>query len=111
LWNAAYARLAVGDEDVAIALFMEMHDLASAGGYGIGDMCGCNLLGEIWEARGELDTSRAFWERALYLRRELGALHCPVMGIGHVHGAMPDGAPRSGARGREAGRLSHCVEA
>jgi predicted ATPase len=89
LWNAAYARLAVGDEDVAIALFMEMHDLASASGYGIGDMCGCNLLGEIWEARGELDTSREFWERALYLRRELGALHCPVMGIGHVHGTMP----------------------
>ena len=89
LWNAAYARLNVGDEDVAIALLMEMHDLASASGYGIGDMCGCNLLGEIWEARGELDTSRAFWERALYLRRELGALHCPVMGIGHVHGTMP----------------------
>jgi predicted ATPase len=89
LWNAAYARLNVGDEDVAIALLMEMHDLASASGYGIGDMCGCNLLGEIWEARGELDTSREFWERALYLRRELGALHCPVMGIGHVHGTMP----------------------
>jgi tetratricopeptide (TPR) repeat protein len=89
LWNAAYARMNVGDEDVAIALLMEMHDLASASGYGIGDMCGCNLLGEIWEARGELDTSREFWERALYLRRELGALHCPAMGIGHVHGTMP----------------------
>ena len=68
---------------------MEMHNLASASGYGIGEMCGCNLLGEVGEARGELDTSRAFWERALYLRRELGALHCPVMGIGHVHGTMP----------------------
>lgn len=64
LWNAAYARLAVGDEDAAIALFMEMHDLASA--------------------RGALDTSSAFWERALHLRRELGALR-----IGHVHGTMP----------------------
>jgi predicted ATPase len=84
LWNAAYARLAVGDEDAAIALFMEMHDLASVGGYGIADMCGCNVLGEIWEARGVLDTSRAFWERALHLRRELGALR-----IGHVHGTMP----------------------
>ena len=38
LWNAAYARLAVGDEDAAIALFMEMNDLTSAGGYGIGEM-------------------------------------------------------------------------
>jgi len=84
LWNAAYARLAVGDEDAAVALFMEMHDLASVSGYGIGDMCGCNSLGEIWEARGVLDTSRAFWERALQLRRELGALR-----IGHVHGSMP----------------------
>ena len=89
LWNAALARLSFGDEDVAIALFMEMRDLASASGYGIGEMCGCNILGEIWEARGELDTSRAFWERALYLRRELGALHCPVMGVGRVHGTMP----------------------
>ncbi len=84
LWNAAYARLAVGDEDAAIALFMEMHDLCSVNGYGIGDMCACNVLGEIWEARGVLDTSRAFWERALHLRQELGALR-----IGHVHGTMP----------------------
>ena len=89
LWNAGYARLRIGDEEVAIALLMEMRDLASASGYGIGEMCGCNLLGEIWEARGELDTSRAYWERALCLRRELGALHCPVIGIDDVHGTMP----------------------
>jgi predicted ATPase len=86
LWNAAYAQLNVGDEDAAIALFMEMHEMASANGYGIGDMCGCQLLGEIWESRGVLDTARAFWERALQLRRELGALR-----IGHVHGSMPTG--------------------
>lgn len=89
LWNAGYARLHAGDEDVAIALLMEERELASANGYGIGEMCGCNLLGEIWEARGELDMARGFWERALFLRRELGALHCPVMGIGEVHGTMP----------------------
>lgn len=84
LWNAAYARLAVGDEDAAIALFMEMIDLTSAGGYAIGEMTASNSMGEIWEARGVLDTSRAFWERALYCRREVGALR-----IGHVHGTMP----------------------
>jgi hypothetical protein len=44
----------------------------------------CNSLAEIWEARGDLDTSRAFWEQALLRRRELGALR-----IGHVHGSMP----------------------
>jgi predicted ATPase len=86
LWNAAYARLNVGDEEAAIALFMEMHELASAGGYGIADMCGCQLLGEIWESRGDLETARAFWELALDCRRELGALR-----IGHVHGSMPTG--------------------
>jgi predicted ATPase len=94
LWNAAYARLAVGDEDTAIALFMDMHELASAAGFGIGDMVGCNALGEIWEARGVLDTSRAFWERALELRRELGALRIKLLRTGqdkagHVHGTMP----------------------
>ena len=84
LWNAAYARLAVGDEDAAIALFMEMIDVTSAAGLAIGEMTACNVLGEIWEARGVLDTSRAFWERGLYCRREVGALR-----IGHVHGTMP----------------------
>ena len=84
LWNAAYARLAVGDEDAAIALFMEMIDVTSAAGLAIGEMTACNVLGEIWEARGMLDTSRAFWERGLYCRREVGALR-----IGHVHGTMP----------------------
>jgi predicted ATPase len=86
LWNAAYAQLNVGNEDAAIALFMEEHALASAGNFGIADMCGCQLLGEIWESRGDLDTARTFWERALELRRELGAIR-----IGHVHGSMPTG--------------------
>ena len=93
LWNAAYARLAAGDEDAAIALFAEEIDLASTGGYGIGEMCGCNVMGEIWEARGELDTSRAFCERALHLRREVGAFAAPTLmtalRVGHVHGTMP----------------------
>ena len=86
LWNAAYARLKVGDEEGAIELFMEMHAIASAGGFGIADMCGCQLLGEIWESRGVLATARAFWDEALRCRRELGAMR-----IGHVHGSMPTG--------------------
>ncbi len=56
LWNAAYARLAVGDEDAAVALFTEMITLTEAGGYGIADMVGCNSLGEIWEARAATST-------------------------------------------------------
>jgi hypothetical protein len=46
-------------------------------------MVACNDLGMIWEARGALDTARTFWERALQLRRELGALR-----MGYVHGTM-----------------------
>lgn len=57
MWNAAYARLAVGDVDAAATLFTEEIDLAVAGGYGIGEMVGCNVMGEIWEARGEFDTA------------------------------------------------------
>jgi predicted ATPase len=93
LWNAALARLAVGDDDAAIALLTEEIDLASTSGFGIGEMVGCNVMGEIWEARGELDTSRGFLERALQLRREVGAAAVPTLTtappIGHLHGAMP----------------------
>ena len=56
LWNAAYARLAVGDDDAAVELFMEMRELTSRNGYAIAEMVCCNSLGEIWEARGVLDT-------------------------------------------------------
>lgn len=83
-WNRANALRAVGDHDGAVALFMECHEIGSAHGFGIAEMVACNDLGAIWEARGELDTSRAFWERALQVRRELGAVR-----MGYVHGTMP----------------------
>jgi predicted ATPase len=83
-WNLANARRAVGDEDAAVTFFTECHEIGSAHGYRIAEMVACNDLGAIWETRGELDTSRAFWERALQVRRELGALR-----IGYVHGTMP----------------------
>jgi predicted ATPase len=83
LWNAAYARRAAGDVDAAIALMTEEIDLTRQRGYGIAEMCGCNVMGEIWETRADLEKSRAFWERALRLRQEIGASR-----IGHVHGTM-----------------------
>ena len=86
LWNAAYAQLNVGNEDAAIQLLDEMHDMALAGGWGVADMVCCQTLGEIWESRGVLDTARAFWEEALHCRRELGALRMVF-----VHGSMATG--------------------
>jgi hypothetical protein len=43
----------------------------------------CNDLGELFEARGELDTARAFLDRSLQVRQELGAVR-----MGYVHGSM-----------------------
>ena len=79
LWNAGHARLAVGEEDAAVALLTEEIDLSSRAGFGIGEMVGCNVMGEIWEGRGDLDRSRAFLERALHLRREVGAVAVPTL--------------------------------
>lgn len=109
-WNSANARRAVGDEDAAVALFVECHEIGSSHGYGIAEMVACNDLGAIWEARGELDTSRAFWERALQVRRELGAVR-----IGYVHGTCRRrssrwrGWPRSKGTWRR--RRRSCVRA
>ena len=82
-WNVGNARGVVGDEDGALAMFMKCHEVGSASGYGIADMVACNDVGRIWEQRGDLDTAREFWERALQLRRDIGALR-----IGYVHGTM-----------------------
>ena len=43
----------------------------------------CNDLGELFEARGELDTARSLFDRALQVRQELGAVR-----MGYVHGSM-----------------------
>jgi predicted ATPase len=93
LWIAGCARLAVGDLDGAIALLTEEIELACARGFAIGEMTGCNVMGVISEARGELDSARGYWERALQLRREVGAVAAPTLmtslPIGNVHGTMP----------------------
>ena len=56
-------------------------------------MAGCNVIGEIWEARGDLDNARTYLERALHLRREVGAFAVPTLmtalPIGNMHGTMP----------------------
>ena len=83
-WNLANARRAVGEQDAAVELFMECDDLGRAGGYGIAQLVACNDLAKIWEERGDLEKARAYCERALQVRRELGALR-----IGYVHGTMP----------------------
>ena len=82
-WNVGNARRAIGDEDGALAMFMKCHEVGRTHGYGLLDMVACNDVGRTWEERGVLDVARDFWERALRLRRELGALR-----IGYVHGSM-----------------------
>jgi predicted ATPase/tetratricopeptide (TPR) repeat protein len=82
-WNLGNARRAVGDEDAAVELLMECYEAGREHGYGIAEMVACNDLVDIWESRGDLDKARDFAERALEVRRELGAVR-----IGHVHGSM-----------------------
>jgi hypothetical protein len=84
VWQLGNARRAAGDEAGAIDGFRECNELATALGTGIGEMICCNDLGELFEAREELDTARRFLERALQVRRELGAVR-----MGSVHGSMP----------------------
>jgi tetratricopeptide (TPR) repeat protein len=83
VWNLANARRAAGDEAGAIETLMECYELCIAHGTGIGEMICCNDVGVLWEARGELDTARRFFDRALQIRQQLGAVR-----IGYVHGSM-----------------------
>ncbi len=115
LWSAAHARLAVGDEDAAIALFTEEIELAHTGGYGIGEMCGCSVMGEIWGGA---------W-RARDVPRLLGAGAAPPArgrcdcspNLDDDSARRPcawrdaDGATRSGTPGRQARGPDHGVEA
>jgi predicted ATPase len=83
VWQLGNARRAAGDEAGAIATLRECNELATRLGTGIGEMICCNDLGELFEARGELDTARSFFDRALQVRQELGAVR-----MGYVHGSM-----------------------
>jgi predicted ATPase len=83
VWQLGNARRAAGDEAGAIETLRECNELATTIGTGIGEMICCNDLGELFEARGELDTARTFLDRALQVRQELGAVR-----MGHVHGSM-----------------------
>jgi predicted ATPase len=83
VWQLGNACQAVGDEGGAIETLMACYELCTAHGTGIGQMICCNDLGALWEARGELDTARSLFDRALQIRQELGAVR-----IGYVHGSM-----------------------
>jgi tetratricopeptide (TPR) repeat protein len=84
LWNAAFAKQAAGDLDAALCYLKQMVELCVKGGYGVPEMVGSNTMAEILEARGELGASRALWERAYQLRRDLHASR-----MGYVHGSLP----------------------
>ena len=84
LWNAAFAKQAVGEVDAAITLLTQMIALCVKGRYGIAEMVASNTMGEILEAREELEKSRPFLERAYQLRQDLGASR-----MGYVHGSLP----------------------
>src|SRR5262249_16713969 len=84
VWQLGNARRVAGDEGGAIEKLRECNELATTIGTGIGEMICCNDLGEVFEARGELDTARRFLNRALQVRQELGAVR-----MGYVHGSMP----------------------
>jgi tetratricopeptide (TPR) repeat protein len=84
LWNAAFAKQAAGELDAALSHLEEMITLCVNGRYGTPEMVGSNTMAEILEARDELDASRALWERAYQLRRDLGASR-----MGYVHGSLP----------------------
>jgi predicted ATPase len=84
LWNVSNARRGAGDVDAALALFTQCADMSRRAGCFIGEMCTCNVLGEIWEERGGLDTARSQWERAYECRLEIDAVN-----VGYVHGSTP----------------------
>ena len=84
LWNAGFAKQAVGEMDEAIAHWRQMIALCVQGRYGIAEMVGCNSLAEILEAREALEESRALLEHAYQLRQNLGASR-----MGYVHGSLP----------------------
>jgi non-specific serine/threonine protein kinase len=84
LWNAGFAKQAVGAIDEAITHLRQMIALCRQGRYGIAEMVGCNSLAEILEAREALEESRALLEHAYQLRLDLGASR-----MGYVHGSLP----------------------
>jgi predicted ATPase/DNA-binding winged helix-turn-helix (wHTH) protein len=84
LWNAGFAKQAVGDTDEAVTHLRRMIALCRHGRFGIAEMVGCNSLAEILEAREALEESRALLEHAYQLRQDLGASR-----MGYVHGSLP----------------------
>ncbi len=84
LWNVSNAKRGAGDVNAALAFFTQCAEMSRRCGCFIGEMCTCNVLGEIWEERGVLDTARSHWERAYACRLEIDAVN-----VGYVHGSTP----------------------
>jgi predicted ATPase len=83
-YHVAAGKLASGDADAAVAIFIECAEIARRSGLRVGEMVACNAIGEIWDERGNHDEARRFWEHTLRCRRELDAVD-----VGHLHGSMP----------------------
>ncbi len=84
LWNVSNATRAAGDVDTALTLFTQCAEMSRRSGLFIGEMCTCNVLGEILEEREIFDTARSHWERAYECRLAIDAIN-----VGYVHGSTP----------------------
>ena len=84
LWNVSNAMRGAGDANAALALFTQCAEMSRRFGSFIGEMCTRNVLGEIWEERGDLDTALSQWERAYECRIQIDAVN-----VGYVHGSTP----------------------
>jgi non-specific serine/threonine protein kinase len=84
LWNVGYAREAAADAEGAVDAWEEQIELAHRHGLDLVEMVGCNSLGSLMERREDLERARSLYERALDLRRGLGAAR-----LGYVHGSLP----------------------
>jgi hypothetical protein len=82
LWNAAFAKQAIGELDEALPLFREMNALCVKGRFSLPEMVGSITMAETLEDRGALRASRALLEHACRLRCDLGASR-----MGYVHGS------------------------
>lgn len=84
LWNVGWAREAAADPVGAIDAWETQIELSHRHGLDLIEMVGCNSLGFLMERRQELERARLLYERALHLRRGLGAAR-----LGYVHGSLP----------------------
>ena len=86
-WNVGNARRALGDEDGALAMFMEDDRAHRGPRLRDADMVACNDVGQTWEERG--DARRGPRVLGACAARRAPTRTCGALRIGHVHGTMP----------------------